>query len=59
MSENDCQNPEEHCQLHVCQLKGTRTKPDIDKLYENPKFACANCGAKVNDERYLCNPKSI
>ena len=59
MSENDCTNPEEHCQLHMCQLQYKEMNPELEKLYENPTFACANCGVKVNDENYLCNPKPI
>ncbi len=38
MSENDCSNPEEHCELHMCQLKSTTLSEEINKLYENPKF---------------------
>lgn len=59
MAENDCVNPEEHCQLHMCQLKAKEMNPEIEELYKNPKFACTNCGVKVNDERYLCRPKPL
>ena len=59
MSENDCVNPEEHCELHMCQMKATETSAEINKLYENPKFVCTNCGVKVNREENLCSPKPI
>ncbi len=61
MSENDCLNPEEHCELHVCQLKYTQVSEAVEKiLREEPKlFACANCGVKVHDEKYICNPKPL
>jgi hypothetical protein len=59
MSENDCLNPEEHCELHMCQMKSTETSAEINKLYENPKFVCTNCGVKVNREENLCSPKPI
>jgi len=59
MAENDCTNPEEHCELHMCQLKYKAMNEEIEKLYQNPKFVCANCGARVNNEANLCNPKPI
>jgi hypothetical protein len=59
MAENDCTNPEEHCELHMCQLKVTDLKEDISKLYENPKFVCGDCGVEVNREANLCNPKPL
>ncbi len=59
MSENDCTHPEEHCELHMCQLKATTLNEQINKLYENPKFVCENCGVKVNREENLCKPRPI
>ncbi len=59
MSENDCQNPEEHCELHMCQLRCTEMNPEIDKLCNDPKFVCTNCGVKVHDKKYLCCPKPL
>lgn len=61
MSENDCLNPEEHCELHICQLKYTQMHQQIEDILrkEPKKFACANCGVKVNEAKYLCNPKEI
>ena len=59
MAENDCTNPEEHCELHMCQLKATELNEKINKLYENPLFVCGNCGVKVNKAENLCNPKPI
>jgi hypothetical protein len=59
MSEDDCLNPEEHCELHMCQLKATALKEEINKLYENPTHVCTNCGVKVNRKENLCAPKPI
>ena len=59
MAENDCTNPEEHCELHMCQLKSTELNDEINKLYEDPKFVCTSCGVKVNKEENLCNPKPL
>jgi len=43
----------------MCQMKSTKTSAEINKLYENPKFVCTNCGVKVNREENLCSPKPI
>jgi hypothetical protein len=59
MAENDCENPEKHCDLHACQLKPTAMKPEIEKMFENPRFACANCGRKTHNAENLCRPKAI
>ena len=59
MAENDCLNPEEHCELHMCQLKATALSDEINKLYENPKYVCTNCGVQVNRKENLCSPKPI
>ena len=61
MSENDCLNPEEHCELHVCQLKYTSVSEEVEAILraEPKQFACANCGAKVKEAKYLCNPKPL
>lgn len=59
MTENSCDNPEEHCDLHACQLSAKERNPEIDKLFENPRFICTNCGAKVHDEANVCRPREI
>jgi predicted RNA-binding Zn-ribbon protein involved in translation (DUF1610 family) len=43
----------------MCQLKATPLNEMINKLYENPKFVCENCGVKVNRAENLCRPKSL
>ncbi|PLX84027.1 MAG: hypothetical protein C0617_09400 [Desulfuromonas sp.] len=53
-----CQAPQEH-ELHLCELKAKPHKADIDKLFENPKFVCTNCGGRVNRAENLCSPKPI
>jgi len=59
MTESSCENPEEHCDLHACQLQYKETNPEIDKIFENPKFACTNCGVKVHDAANVCSPKAL
>jgi hypothetical protein len=59
MTETSCQNPEEHCDFHACQLTATIRNPEIDKIFENPRFACTNCGAKVHNEANVCQPKPL
>ena len=59
MTESSCQNPEEHCDLHACQLKYKDRDPEIDKIFENPKYACANCGVRVNSAANVCIPKEL
>lgn len=59
MAENDCLNPEKHCDLHACQLTFKEMKPEIDKIYNDPKYACTNCGARVHDSENLCRPKAL
>ncbi len=59
MTEASCQNPEEHCDLHACQLTSKERNPEIDKIFDDPRFACTNCGAKVHDAANVCMPKEI
>lgn len=59
MTETSCENPEQHCDLHACQLKYTVRNPEIDKMYEDPRFVCLNCGAKVHDGANVCRPRPL
>lgn len=59
MTEKSCENPEEHCDLHACQLQYKEMNPEIEKLFADPKFACTNCGAKVHDAANVCMPKAL
>ena len=59
MTEASCQNPEEHCDLHACQLTASARNPEIDKIFENPTHACTNCGARVNNPANVCMPKEL
>ena len=59
MTEFSCDNPEEHCDLHACQLQFKDRKPEVDKIFEDPRFACTNCGAKVHDAANVCLPKPL
>ncbi len=34
MTEWSCDNPEEHCDFHVCQLTANPRHKDIDKIFE-------------------------
>jgi len=53
-----CATPMEH-HLHLCELKAKPHNPELDKLFDNPKFVCANCGGKVNKAENVCAPKPI
>lgn len=59
MTEFSCDNPEEHCDFHACQLAGKERNPEIDKIFENPRYACTNCGVKVHSAANVCKPKEI
>jgi hypothetical protein len=59
MTETSCQNPEEHCDLHACQLQGKERNPTVDEMFEDPRYVCTNCGRKTHDEANLCQPKPL
>ncbi|MFA5515350.1 MAG: hypothetical protein WDA20_03605 [Desulfuromonadales bacterium] len=59
MAENDCTNPEQHCDMHACQLKHKDMSPKIQSFFDNPRYACTNCGAKTHDAANLCKPKPL
>jgi hypothetical protein len=59
MSEKDsCSTPQEH-KVHMCQLKQEGKIEEIDRHSAKPKFVCNKCGAKADDEGYLCNPRPL
>ena len=57
-NDQNCKAPEEH-HLHYCELTANPRKPEVDKMLENPKYACTNCGGKVNRPENLCAPKEL
>ncbi len=57
MAKKGCKNPEEHGNLHLCSLRGKEISAEIEKLYSDPRFVCANCGIRVNRAENVCNPK--
>jgi len=59
MTEISCDNPEEHCDFHACQLTATVRNPEIDKMFEDPRFVCTNCGVKVHEAKNVCRPKEL
>jgi len=59
MTEESCQNPEEHCDFHACQLTATVRNPEIDKIFDDPRFVCTNCGAKVHKKENVCRPREL
>ena len=59
MADINCETPEKHYDLHVCQLKAKEMKKEIDEMFENPRFACTNCGAKVHNKENVCAPKEL
>jgi hypothetical protein len=57
--ESDCRQPGEH-NLHMCMVSVKGLKAEVAReMFGEPKFACANCGAKANLEKYLCRPKPL
>jgi len=59
MSENEsCPSPAEH-KAHMCQLKHEGRIEEIDRHSAKPKFACNKCGAKADEEAFLCNPRPL
>jgi hypothetical protein len=59
MSETEsCPKPAAH-KAHMCQLKAEGRIEEIDKHSASPKFACNRCGAKADDEGYLCQPRPL
>jgi len=59
MSELDCINPEKHCSLHACQLTAKERNLEVDKIFEDPRYACTNCGVKVHERENVCRPKAL
>ena len=59
MAENDCMNPDEHCDLHACQLKHKEMKPEVQKIFDDPRYVCANCGTRTHNAENLCKPKPL
>jgi len=59
MTAINCEKPDDHYSLHVCQLKAKEMKKEIDELFVNPRFACTNCGAKVHSSENVCAPKEL
>lgn len=59
MTEKSCKNPEEHCDLHACQLQYTERNPEVDEMFDDPHFACTNCGVKTHEAANVCSPKAI
>jgi hypothetical protein len=57
MPKNQCRHPDEHVKLHMCALKGKEMSAEIQKLFSNPRFVCANCGFRVTRAENVCNPK--
>lgn len=53
--DNLCKNPKNH-KAHMCELRLANRTAALEKLAENPKFVCNNCGTEANDEGALCNP---
>jgi hypothetical protein len=59
MADTECATPEKHYALHACQLKAKEMKKEIDEIFENPRYACTNCGVKVHNEENVCAPKEL
>ena len=53
--DNLCKNPDNH-KVHMCELKTANKLEEVEKLQENPKYVCGNCGNTANTEGALCAP---
>ena len=53
-----CPKGAEH-KAHMCRLKHEGRIEEMDKHSAQPKFVCNKCGAKADEEEYLCNPRPI
>ena len=45
--------------LHVCALASAKKFDVIKELAREPKYICYNCGRVAQEEKNLCNPKSM
>ena len=57
-NKQNCDTPEEH-HLHYCELTANPRNPEVDKMLENPRYACTNCGGKVHNAENVCAPKEL
>jgi hypothetical protein len=57
MAKKGCNHPDRHAAIHMCTLRGKPLSPEIEKLFSDPRFVCANCGIRVNRAENVCNPK--
>jgi len=53
-----CPTPKEH-KKHMCQLKAEGEMEEIDRHSAKPNFVCNRCGAKADEEGYLCQPRPL
>jgi hypothetical protein len=53
-----CTRPQEH-HLHLCELRSSLSRAELNVLMQNPKYVCANCGDRMHSGRNLCIPKRI
>lgn len=53
--DNLCTNPSNH-KTHLCELAKAGKTAEVDRLSENPRHICGNCGKKANFEGALCAP---
>lgn len=59
MNESEsCPKPTEH-KAHMCQLKAEGNIEEMDRHSAKPNFACNKCGAKADEEGYLCQPRQL
>ena len=53
--DNLCTNPENH-RHHMCELRAAGKTEEIERLGNNPKYVCGNCGTAASDQGALCAP---
>ncbi len=56
-SKKECETPNYH-DMHMCKLQKKGLMEEIDRRSTNPTVTCNKCGAKANESRDLCQPRS-
>ena len=56
MAENDCTNPEEHCDMHACQLKYKVMNAEIAAIFEIPATSAPTAEPRSMTRRISADP---
>ncbi len=59
MTEHSCENPEEHCDLHVCQLTANERHPDIEKCSRTHAMPVPTVAQRFTTPKMSVVPRSF